>query len=71
LELNGEIEAERAQLNRLTSKKSQYKPQGKFNPSGGSGYRNNGQQGKSSPNSNFKDVICRVCKKGTLLYSHC
>jgi hypothetical protein len=62
-EIDGEIEAVRAQLNRLTSKKSQYRPQGKFNPSGGSGYRNNGQQGKSSQNSNLRDVICRVCKK--------
>jgi hypothetical protein len=62
-ELDGEIEAVRAQLNRSTSKKSQYKSQGKFTPSGGSGYRNNGQQGNPSQNSNFKDVICRVCKK--------
>ncbi len=60
-ELDGEIEAVRAQLNRLTSKKSQYR--GKFTPSGGgSGYRNNGQQGKPAQ-TNFKEVICRVCKK--------
>ncbi len=42
LELDGEIEAVRAQLNRLTSKKTQWRPQGKFSPSGGSGYRSNG-----------------------------
>ncbi len=59
-ELDGEIEAVRAQLNRLTSKKSQYR--GKFTPSGGSGYRNNGQQGKPAQ-TNFKEVICRICKK--------
>ena len=59
-ELDGEIEAVRAQLNRLTSKKSKYK--GNYGQqSGGSGYRNSGQQGKQTPN--VKDVICRVCKK--------
>jgi hypothetical protein len=61
-ELEGEIEAVRAQLQRLTSKKLQFKPQGKFGQQpGGSGYPPNGQTSK--PNSNFKDVICRVCRK--------
>jgi hypothetical protein len=60
-ELDGEIEAVRAQLNRLNSRKNQSKPQRPFQNYGGSGQRSSNQSSK--PNTNFKDVTCRVCKK--------
>jgi hypothetical protein len=49
VELVGEIEAVRAQLNWLTSKKSQYKSPGKFGQQ--SGYQTTGQTGKPNTNS--------------------
>ncbi len=66
VELDGKIEAVGAQLNRLTSKISQFILPGKFGQqSGRSGYRPTGQMGKS--NSNFKHLVCRVCRKRGIL----
>jgi hypothetical protein len=70
VELDGETEAVHAQLNQLTSKKLQYLPPGKFGQqSRGAGNRTIGQTGK--PNTNFKAVICCVCRKKGHLQDEC
>ena len=63
-EIDGEIEAVRARLHTLNTKKSSYRPfSSTSKPGSASGSWTNGKSGKSNSNSNTKDTICRVCKK--------
>ena len=68
-QIDGEIEAVQAQLQRLQTRRSQYKP-GQFNKPGGFGSRQNYSQQSGKPLT-LRDSICRCCKKKGHMQDKC
>ena len=69
-QIDGEIEAVQAQLQRLQTRRSQFRP-GQFNKPGGFGFRQNSTSQQTGKPLQLKDAICRCCKKKGHMQDKC
>ena len=70
-ELDGEIAAVKAHMARLTSRRSQFRPNAQINSGGSPGYRKPATSSSQKGSSQNKDIICRHCKKKGHMQDKC